>query len=112
MLYDGGYGMSKPIHSEVKESDSFTLDLFYDVDMSWSDTDTQVAFHSNLGSITVLDRMTGYGFGLRDIETGMYDEHGKFWLASGNYDIREFPELTIEEAIIKIKKDANTCNGV
>ena len=67
---------------------------------------------SQFCKFSVLDRMTGYGFGMRDIETGMYDEHGKFWLVSGNYDIREFPELTIEEAIIKIKKDANTCNGV
>ena len=103
--------MSKPIHSEVKESDSFTLDLFYDVDMSWSDTDTQVAFHSNLGSITVLDRMTGYIGGVRDVETGFRDPDGKFWLASGNFDIRREGCITVGEAIECIKRNANNMRG-
>ena len=59
--------------------------------------------------ITVVDRMTGFGW--RDIETGYTDLKGKFWLASGDFDIRDFPELTIEQAIAKIKANANNCVG-
>lgn len=103
--------MSKPIHTDVKESDPFTLDLFYDVDMSWSETDTQVAFHSNLGSITVLNRMTGYSGGVRDVETGFRDLDGKFWLASGNFDIRREGCKTVGDAIECIKRNANNMRG-
>lgn len=97
--------------SKYNESDPFTDDLFHDVDMSYSDTDTQVAFHSNLGSITVLDRMTGYGGGIRDIETGFRATDGKFWLASGNFDIRQMGCKTIGEAIECIKRNANNMRG-
>jgi len=61
--------------------------------------------------ITVLDRLTGYSGYIRDIETGYRDINNKFWLASGNFDIRDYPELTIVEAIEKIKKNSNTCTG-
>jgi hypothetical protein len=61
--------------------------------------------------ITVLDRMTGYGDGSRDIESGYRDPEGKFWLASGGVDIREQGDITIEEAIRIIKEWANTCIG-
>lgn len=59
--------------------------------------------------ITVLDRMTGFGH--RDIETGFRDINGQFWLASGDFDIREFPLLGIDDAIRKIKENANNCRG-
>ena len=63
--------------------------------------------------ITVLDRLTGWGDGtIRDIETGFKDEAGKFWLASGDFDIRNNPELSIDDAISLIKDNANTCVGV
>ena len=62
--------------------------------------------------ISVLDRLTGYGDGdIRDIETGYKDKDGLFWLASGNFDIREYGELSYIEAVDKIKKNANTCVG-
>ena len=65
------------------------------------------------GKITVLDRLTGWGDGtIRDIETGFKDETGKFWLASGDFDIRNHPELSIDDAISLIKDNANTCVGV
>jgi len=60
--------------------------------------------------ITVLDRMTGFSWG-RDIETGYRDLEGKFWLASSDFDIRRWPELTLEQAVEKIKANANTCKG-
>lgn len=69
----------------------------------------QYAHHAKWGSITVLDRMTGYGY--RDVETGFRDPDGRFWLAAGNFSIRMFPELTIKEAISKIKENANVCQG-
>jgi len=61
--------------------------------------------------ITVLDRETGWGGGIRDTETGFTDASGKFWLVSGMFDIRDFPEMTIPEAIRHIKDNANTCMG-
>ena len=47
----------------------FSKEMFSYVDMSWTDGDTQIALHSNLGSLTVVDRLTGYGW--RDVETGI-----------------------------------------
>ena len=63
------------------------------------------------GRITVLDRLTGYGNGIRDIETGYTDHANRFWLASCDFDIRNYPTLEIEEAIAKIKHESNTCRG-
>ena len=69
--------------------------------------------HTEIGRFTVLDRLTGWGEGhSRDTETGFKDKDGKFWLASGMVDIRKFTELTIQEAVDFIKKEANTCEGV
>lgn len=66
---------------------------------------------TDFGTISVLNRMTGWGDGIRDIETGFKDVNGKFWLASGMFDIREFPVLSVEQGIEKIKQCANTCTG-
>ncbi len=71
------------------------------------DDDQQWALHTNLGSLTVLERMTGFGY--RDVETGYRDVEGKFWLASGNYDVRYAGVATIGEAIEWVKTYANTC---
>ena len=70
---------------------------------------SQLAHHGEFGSITILDRMTGYGY--RDVETGFRSKDNKMWIASGNFCIRDFPDLTIDEAIQKIKDNANTCRG-
>jgi len=75
---------------------------------SQGDTDTLFFVHTELGRITVLDRMTGYSYGIRDIETGYRDKDGKFCLASGGFDIRRFPGLSIEEAVELIKKESDT----
>lgn len=83
---------------------------FHEVDMSFTEDDTQVALHTNLGSLTVLDRMTGYGYGIRDIESGFRDSNGDFWLASCGVDVRCSGAKTIGEAIEYVKKYANTCN--
>lgn len=66
--------------------------------------------NTELGEITVLDRMTGWG--MRDTETGYRSPDDKFWLASCMFDIRNYPDLEFEQAIEKIKEYANTCVGV
>jgi len=75
------------------------------------ETDVQVALHTNLGSFTVLDRMTGFGNGAQDIESGYRDLDGNFWLASGGYDTREARLDTVGDAIKWVKDRANTCTG-
>ena len=75
------------------------------------ETDKQVALHTNLGSLTIMDRLTGYDGGIRDTETGYRDPDGKFWLASGNYDVRDSGAETMLDAINWVKKKANTCVG-
>ena len=73
------------------------------------ESDVQYALHTNLGSFTVLDRMTGFGCGIRDTETGFRDSDGEFWLASGGYDVRESGAASINDAINWVKSKANTC---
>ena len=97
-------------YSGATEDTPFDITLFHDVDMSWSDCgDTQVALHTNLGSLTVLDRMTGFGY--RDVETGYRDPEGKFWLAYGGYDVRDSGVATLGEAIQWVKSRANNMVG-
>jgi hypothetical protein len=73
---------------------------------SWDEKISQV-MHTNLGSITVLDRLTGFGH--RDTETGYRDVDGYFWLASGMCDVLQSECKTIGEAIEWVKHNANTC---
>ena len=82
---------------------------FHAVDMGSRYDDVQFALHTNLGSITVLDRLTGFGW--RDTETGFRDTDGKFWLASGDFDVRFHTVSTVQDAIDMIKSNANTCVG-
>jgi hypothetical protein len=106
---------SKPILNKwngIKEDTKFESKYFLDVDMELNTTDIQQACHTcALGSITVLDRLTGYGGYIRDIETGYRDLHGEFWLASGNFNIIEKGCETFGEAIALIKKNANNSIG-
>lgn len=67
--------------------------------------------YTDLGRITVLDRLTGFGYNVRDIETGYMDNEKHFWLKSGQFDIMKYPELTIQEAVEMIKNRANTCTS-
>lgn len=101
----------KECYRGVDYSTAFSEDLFHAVEMGQNADDYQVAFHSNLGSITVLDRLTGFSGGIRDIETGYRDMTGNFWLASGMQDVRDASVQTVGEAIAWIKSHANTCIG-
>lgn len=107
----------KPFWVCVKSDSKLTSEHFHEVDMSskflekfGKKPDVQQAFHCNLGSITVLDRMTGFSFG-RDTETGFHDVDGKFWLASGMFDIRDYLPLSFSDAVSLIKQNANNCIG-
>lgn len=73
-----------------------------------TDENVQVALHTNLGSLTVLRRMTGFGWW--DTETGFRDIDGKFWLASGNMDVRQLTPIKLASMIEWVKLNANTCN--
>ena len=72
----------------------------------YSGGDIQFALHTNLGSLTVLDRMTGFGF--RDVETGYRNLKGDLIIASGNCDVRCVDVKTVGEAINWIKQNAGT----
>ena len=102
--YINEYG--KEYWKNVCESDAFSNDPFSEAAYNPEDH-YQVVFHSNLGSITILDRLTGFGW--RDVETGFRDTDNNFWLASGLFDIRDRKPKTIGEAIALIKHNANTC---
>lgn len=117
-----GYRMEKYTNKLGKEcwkgitADSeFSSEIFHEVPPSIydladdCDRNYQYAFHSDLGSLTVLDRLTGFGW--RDIETGFRDPDGKFWLASGKLDVRASKCKTVGEAIKWVKDNANTCTG-
>jgi hypothetical protein len=80
-------------------------------DLEWNET-TQLQGENTLytakvedfGRFTVLDRLTGWGGGRRDIETGFTDLKESFWLASGMFDIRTYPDLSIESAAELVKE--------
>ena len=95
----------KNVTKETKLSDL----EFYEVPR-YNDEDVQYALHTNLGTLTVLDRMTGFGW--RDVESGYRDKDDLFWLASGNRDVRDLGNPTIQEAIDFVKKNANNCKGI
>ena len=65
---------------------------------------------TNGSQLTVLDRMTGYGDGIRDIETGYRNKAGAFWLASGGFDVREYEDCTYADAIKILKRRARIKN--
>lgn len=99
-----------PVYSGATNETPFDLGTFHEVDMgALAAEDQQWALHTNLGSLTVLDRMTGFGY--RDVETGFRDKDGKFWLASGSYDVRHSGSKTLGDAIEWIKRNANNCVG-
>ena len=78
--------------------------------MCGEEDDMNIVQIPNVGRFTVLDRMTG--FGCRDVETGFKDTDGKFWLASGNKDVRKYPDMSIEDAVSWVKHHSNICVGI
>lgn len=84
--------------------------------LTWNETthcegeDTLYTAHlADGGRITVLHRKTGYEGGWFDTESGYRDADGKFWLASGNRDVRDNADFTVQQSIDWVKAHANTC---
>ena len=99
----------KQVYTGAGEMTPFDINQFHVVKDQYDD-DHQWALHAtNIGNLTVLDRMTGFGH--RDVETGYMDMNGEFWLASGGYDVRCSGAETLGEAIKWVKERANTCIG-
>jgi hypothetical protein len=101
----------KPYYENATEQDEFNADMFYEVDMYSPDCgNRQWALHTSLGSLTVVARMTGYGW--HDIESGFRSPDKKFWLASGYRDVRRSSGAkTLGEAIEWVKAYADICKG-
>jgi len=96
----------KPCYKGVTTDSEFNDTLFHKP--KWQPDDGEnFALHTNLGSLTVCDRMTGSGW--RDVESGYRDNEDNFWLASGDQDVRISGCKTIGEAIQWVKDRANTC---
>lgn len=93
--------------SDITE-DTKAEDLIFK-DVSFCPGDQQWACHTPVGSITVLDRMTGFGH--RDIKSGYRDPSGRLWIASGNFDVRRRGCRTFGEMALAIKDNANTLQG-
>ena len=101
---------NKECYKGVDVNSPFSAELFHKPEYQCED-DENFAFHSELGSLTVVDRMTGFGGGVRDTESGYRDPTGSFWLASGMCDVRLSGSETVGDAIEWVKKYANTCTG-
>ena len=96
-----------PCYRNAHKYSEFESGLFHKVEMTSDCGNRQWALHTDIGSLTVLDRMTGFGY--RDVETGFRDMDGNFWLASGDIDVRYSGAQNLGDAIEWIKKRANNC---
>jgi hypothetical protein len=98
----------------TKQDSPFSADLFHTIEHKgldeYDDQNQQWALHTNIGSLTVVDRMTGFGF--RDTETGFRDPDGGFWLATGQKDVRRSGARTVGEAIQWVKDRADIRNDL
>ncbi len=100
----------KECYKGVNSESKFSADLFHLPEWQPKEDDEySKAFHSDLGSLTVLSRRTGYIGSPIDVESGYRDKDGKFWLASCGYDVSSMDFKTVGEAIQYVKDNANTC---
>lgn len=88
---------------EVNEDSPFNPDLFQEREMSDKREKNHI-FYCNLGTFTVLKRITGLGS--YDTETAWRDLENNFWLAMGDFDVRFSKAKTIGEAIAWLKANA------
>ena len=77
----------------------FTLQENYSLGLLY----TYLVSNSINERITVLDTQGRHG--IKDIETGYRDSMSNFWLVK-EFDIRNHPDMTIEEAIEYIKANS------
>ena len=101
LLFDG-----REHFTEVSFDTPFNPAQFQRVPGQYPLENQQWALHTDIGSLTVLDRMTGFGY--RDVETGFRDPANNFWLASGDQDVRFSGAATLGEAIAWVKERATS----
>ena len=90
----------------VTRDTPFTAGMFHNPD--WQpEGGEQWALHTNLGSLTVVDRVTGFGW--RDVESGYRNKEGLFWLASGHVNVMYSKAGTVGEAIDYVIAMSNAC---
>lgn len=65
--------------------------------------DTVYGVFTDIGRFTVLHRLPDFDDATIDIETGYLDLEDNFFLA-GYVDIRNYPDLTLEEVVALIKR--------
>lgn len=95
-------------YDEVNNETEFHPDLFQK-DEKQDTNNEYYDLHTNLGSLTVVDRLIDPDLNIRDTTSGFWCPKGNFWLASGMMDVRLSGAKTIVDAINWIKKNANTC---
>lgn len=98
----------KECYRGVRESTRLS-DLEFHLSDYNNEDSFQRVLHTNLGTLTVLERLTGFGWW--DVETGFRDPERKFWLASGECNLLDAGDMTVGEAVEWIKARANTCVG-
>ncbi len=64
----------------------------------------QWALHTNIGTLTVVDRMAGFGWW--EPESGYRDMDKNFYLAMGGFDVRVCGAKTMQDAIDWVKDRA------
>lgn len=107
--YINEYG--KECWRDVTEKTPFSKEYFHKPEYQGLEGDSSYALHTNLGSLTVVNRKTGFIGSPRDTESGYRDIDGKFWLATGNVDVMESGCKTVGDAIKFVKDNSNTCIG-
>lgn len=107
--YTNRYGTE--CYRNVRLNSLFSPKLFHRVPWRYLDRGKRFALFTNLGNLTVLNKLTGflgYEGQVKDIESSFMDVSRNFWLASGMCDVRESGAKTFGEAIEWIKERANT----
>lgn len=59
--------------------------------------------HTPLGRLSILYRDLGLEMPCHDTESGFADPDGGWWYRPG-FDVRQFPDMTVEQAIVEVKR--------
>lgn len=102
-----------PVWKDVEENSPFSAEMFHNVDLGHNEgANAMRALLSNLGSITVLNRLTSIqGHVVHDEETGFREPSGRFWLATEGCNVLDSDCKTWGEAVAWVKVRANACVG-
>lgn len=91
----------------TQRSDGLLSELVWEVHHPHEEDVLYVAHLDTGDRLTVLYRQTGYSDDHFDTESGYLGATGDFWLASGDKDVRNNFDFTVQQAIGWIKQHAN-----